>query len=70
MGSRTMKLSHKGMVILVREGHDGSVELRFPHNGRAVKAESKSFEAATNEARKWLLEHAGEMRFDYTRKKK
>jgi hypothetical protein len=35
------------MTILVRESNDGDVELRFTHNGRAVRAESKSFIACS-----------------------
>ena len=60
-----MRLSHRGTTILVCEGTKGEIELRTgKHHARA---KSKSFEAATNEARKWLLEYAGEMKGDYER---
>ena len=63
---RTFKLQYGGRSILVREGHDGRLE--FSHSdGTRQTPEAKTFEAATNEARKWLLEHAGKMRGDYER---
>jgi hypothetical protein len=65
MAGRTMRLSHKGTTIVVCEGMDGEVEFRTGNHH--AKPEAKSFEAATNEARKWLLEYAGEMKGNYER---
>ncbi len=62
---RTMKLSYRGETIMVREAIGGQIELQIGEHRQI--AESKSFEAATNEARKWLLENAGDMKGDYRR---
>ena len=66
MASRTMKLTHKGMTILVRESFDDHLEFVF-NDGRDIDVTAKTFEAATNEARKWLLVNAGKMRSKYER---
>ncbi len=57
--SRTFKLSYRGTSVMVREGFDGRIELHIGEHRQ--EAESKTFEAATNEARKWLLDNAGDM---------
>jgi len=64
-GSRTMVMSYKAQKITIREGHDGRLEFNF--GDHAVTPEAKSFEAATNEARRWLLDNAGKMRGNYDR---
>ena len=63
MPSRTMKLSHRGTAITVREGSGGRVEL-VTRYGKTLPSTSKTFEAATNEARKWLLDNAGKLDLD------
>ncbi len=65
MSSRTMKLSYRGTTVIVREGHDDRIEIQFGEHAQI--AESKTFEAATNEARKWILEYAGDMKGTYDR---
>ncbi len=65
MSSRTMSLSHKGTKIQVREGHKGRIE--FLTDGVRTTPDAKTFEAATNEARKWLLANAGQMKGNYDR---
>ncbi len=70
MASRTMRIAHKGTWILIREGFDGSLEFQIGHGSETaelVLPKSKSFPAATNEARKMLLEHGGDMRSQYRR---
>jgi len=65
MAGRTMTLIYRGDRITVCEGGDGDLELRMGKHRETPKA--KSFEAATNEARKWLLSNAGDMKGDYER---
>jgi len=60
-----MTLIHKGDRIVVCEGQDGNLEFRYGEH-RATP-DAKTFEAATNEARKWLLGVAGGMKGDYER---
>lgn len=60
-----MILTYKAQKIIVREGMDGRLEFNF--GSHRVTPEAKTFEAATNEARKWLLANAGEMRGSYER---
>ena len=70
MASRTMRLAHKGTWIMVREGFDGGLEFQIGHGSvtvKTVKPVSKGFVAATNEARKWLIAHGGDMRSEYRR---
>ncbi len=62
---RTFKLSYRGTSIMVRETISGDIELKVGEHRQV--AESKTFEAATNEARKWLLANAGEMKGNYER---
>jgi len=60
-----MTLIYRGDKIVVREGLDGSLE--FKTGVHTVIPEAKKFEAATNEARKWLLANAGGMKGNYER---
>lgn len=50
---RSMTIIYLGDEITIREGIDGALEFAFGIV-RAIP-ESKTFEAATNEARKWML---------------
>lgn len=62
MSSRTMKIVYRGVTIMIRESHNGQLEMvTGPHR---VTPDAKTFKGATNEARLWLLAHAGEMRGD------
>ena len=65
MASRTMKLTHRGTTILVRESFDNHLE--FVIGDLRTTPVAKTFEAATNEARKWLLDNAGDMRGTYNK---
>ena len=60
-----MTLIYRGDKIVVREGHDGRLE--FKTGIHTVTPEAQKFEAATNEARKWLLTNAGKMKGNYDR---
>lgn len=64
MAGRTMTIKHKGLRVLVAEGHDDRVVLRC--NGHDEPTEKK-FPAACRQAVSWLLANAGEMRGDYNR---
>ena len=59
MAGRTMRIVHKGETIIVAEGQDNTVELRFTSHRQAT---DKKFPAACREALSWLLANAGGMR--------
>ena len=65
MPGRTMTLIHKGDRIVVVEGQNG--ELEFRQGRHRATPTSKTFEAATNEARKHLLATAGGTKGNYRR---
>jgi len=67
MAGRTMTLIYRGDRITVCEGTDGVLEMRFGKH--RVTPEAKSFPAATNEARRWLLNNGGGMKGDYNRRR-
>ena len=64
MAGRTIRITHKGATILVREGHDNTVVLEFDGHSEAT---DKKFPAAARYALSWLLKHGGEMRGNYER---
>jgi len=65
MAGRTFTMSYKAQRITIREGHDGRLEFNF--GSHVATPETKTFEGATNEARKWRLEKDGKMRGNYKR---
>ena len=64
MAGRTMKISHKGMNILIKERNDNSVILAHKQYEEHT---DKKFPQACRYALTWLLENAGEMRGNYDR---
>ena len=58
-GGRTFTMIYGGSRLTVAEGMDGTCELRIGKH--RVPAQAKTFKAAVNEGKAWLLENAGKM---------
>ena len=67
-GGRTFTMIYGGSRLTVAEGMDGTCELRI--GAHRTKAQAKTFKAAINEGKAWLLENAGTLdASDYERSK-
>jgi hypothetical protein len=65
MAGRVMSLTHRGTTVVVKERQDDTCI----SDSDAVTGlvADKKFPAACRAAMKWLLEHGGDMRGDYSR---